>query len=805
MRRYADPYVCPDCRAALPAGVVRCPRCGLHLQGELAGELLQTLQRADELLARMRADSAVRPAATAAPPFPSATPAPAAPPADVHRGFTGLSVPKILLGLGALCLLVAAVIFLAVAWSWLGVGGRTAVLVGLTLLSGGLGTWLGRRGLRVAAESLTTVALGLLALDVVGADNAGWLGDLDDDALVCVVGGVVLAAALALALTTRLGAAQVGAALALTTVGVGALGVFEHRQLVATLLVLAYAGLAVVATRAHLALLGVLAGIAGGWWWFGLIASGFDEAGDHPSLHALWADGHGLALLTASLLVLLPAAFLRGNAAGVRGLVAVTAALLTVTAALPVADESATAVGVVAVVGLVLWTAASQVAPTDWRVVCRVPMGLTALPVIGVGVALAMQALANSVSAADPFTVGAGARLPDPDPVAAPVLLVVCVAGLLAAVGSVLPRPVSTTWLIGAGAALALAAIGTVALYPVPVWTVVAALAVLGTAGVADAVRRDGALGLPEAVTALVVLGAAEVVALPSAVLATAAAALLVASAGALLGPARFEDADAVGGFLLPAAAGWLLWCALEVAEAEDAHRGVPVLVLVGLIALALPRPGIELTAVATGTAAAVVAVEAAHSTSGPLAVHLTVAGVLVSGSALAHPSRRLLGWPGGALLAAASWVRLADVGVEAPEAYTLPSAVALLLVGLDRLRRDRNASSLAHLTPGLTLATVPSLLWVLVDPVSLRAALLGLACVVLVLGGVLLRWNAPLTVGAGVGLVAVLRELAPYAAEVPQWVLIGFAGTVLTLVGITWEKRMRDARYAAAYLARLR
>ena len=53
-------------------------------------------------------------------------------------------------------------------------------------------------------------------------------------------------------------------------------------------------------------------------------------------------------------------------------------------------------------------------------------------------------------------------------------------------------------------------------------------------------------------------------------------------------------------------------------------------------------------------------------------------------------------------------------------------------------------------------------------------------------------------------GLGGVRRELTPYAADVPQWVLIGIAGTLLTVVGITWEHRMRDVRYAAGYLRRL-
>ena len=208
---FSDPFVCPDCSARLPGEVVTCPGCGILLTGPLASELLATLRAADGLLARLRAESpSGGAAASASPTLPAPTPDPV-PLRTVRPALSAMSVPKILLGLGALCLLVAAVIFLAVAWSWLGVGGRTAVLVALTVLSAGVGVGLGRRGLRVAAEALTTVGLGLLALDVVGADNAGWLGDLDVAGLTCVVGGTVLAAALALALTTGLSAPQVAA------------------------------------------------------------------------------------------------------------------------------------------------------------------------------------------------------------------------------------------------------------------------------------------------------------------------------------------------------------------------------------------------------------------------------------------------------------------------------------------------------------------------------------------------------------------------------------------------------------------
>ena len=49
------------------------------------------------------------------------------------------------------------------------------------------------------------------------------------------------------------------------------------------------------------------------------------------------------------------------------------------------------------------------------------------------------------------------------------------------------------------------------------------------------------------------------------------------------------------------------------------------------------------------------------------------------------------------------------------------------------------------------------------------------------------------------------LRELAPYAEQTPQWVIIGAAGIVLVASGITWEARLRDLRRAAGYLGRLR
>ena len=150
--------------------------------------------------------------------------------------------------------------------------------------------------------------------------------------------------------------------------------------------------------------------------------------------------------------------------------------------------------------------------------------------------------------------------------------------------------------------------------------------------------------------------------------------------------------------------------------------------------------------------------------------------------------------------------MRLWDLGVREPEAYTLPSAAALAVVGLWHLRTRPGSATLTALGPALSLALVPSLLWALDDPQGLRVLLLGLACLGLVLAGVWLRWTAPVLFGAVVGGLLVLRLTAPYIGDtVPRWVLIGAAGALLIATGVTWERRLQEARQVRSYVLGLR
>jgi hypothetical protein len=701
-----------------------------------------------------------------------AYPAPAPPPAP-RTGLSAASVPKILLGLGATCLLVAAVIFLAVAWSWLGIGGRTAVLVGLTATTGLAGQWLARRDLGVAAEALTTVALGLLCLDLFGAADAGWLGSRTDEQLLALLGGTLLVTSVGLCLPSRrLFVPQLVAPVALLLLVAGLAGHTHHTQVVATLTTLGYVVLAELGRRLRTVLLPWISVAGALVALLCLVVEAGHDAAKHPAFHALWLDGHGYGLLVVAALVLLPWLMVTGHDDLRQLACAASASVLTCAAVVPLLDEGLSAITLAAAGAVVFWAAAAAVAPPRWYAVPRVPLAGSLLTLLPVPAGIAVTALANLVTVAAPFTADVTVRLDPATPLAHPLLLPLAVAVTLLAAGLTVSRP---PWFFRTvGAAVAATALLTAALFALPLWLFAAVL---------------GPFGL--------------LVATPSAVLTMLVLVEIVAVTGAAV--RRAGVPAVVAGAILPAATAALIWVAGYVEDVSAQRLSLVTLVTLGVMTLVLPRVEVEMVAAAAVLAAAPTGVQAAGDPSVALAVHLTLAGAFVTASALVHRDRRGLAWLGGLLLAAATWVRLFDLGVHAPEAYTLPTAVVLVLVGCDRLRRDPAAATVPALLPGLALATVPSLLWALLDPLTPRAVLLGLACLVLLVAGAALRWTAPVLVGWVVGGLLVLRELSPYAAEVPQWVLIGAAGVLLTGVGITWEARLRDLRQAASYVGRLR
>ncbi|TNM37623.1 hypothetical protein FHP29_17670 [Nocardioides albidus] len=837
--RYADPLLCPDCRSDLPAGVPVCPTCALLVRHPLAVDLFGTLQRADGLLTRLRSESDAfhRPPAhvgtTAMPsqvggplvppsgPLPEKRaasagmpPAPPAPPLSPPSpsGVSFASVPKILLGLGAFCLLVAAAIFLAVSWSTLGVGGRTAVLAGITLAAGAAALLLHRVGLRIAGESLIVVALGMLALDVVGAGAAGWFGDAGDSAVASVSGLVVALAGTVLGLLRvsgqpRLVAPQVIAGIGLVVGYAGAVDATRH-PLVSGHVVVALGVLGVLlGRRVGAPPLSWSLACAAGLAWAGTAGAAFLESADSPDLHQLWVDGSGWSLLASAAALLVPGAVVRHRdllLAGASG----AAMLVTVALTLPCVDADARTVGLVALATTAAWVLALGVLPHPVRVIALAPAGAGSLVLGGLVLATVVVALDRWSRLGDVFVQPIGVRLTSPDAATEPLLLVPSVLTVLALVALVdrdRTRRCLPVWARVAGLVAGAGASVTLASYDLPLAVPVAVLAVVALGTVALALLTDGAEATGWAAAAVVLTGAVSLGALPSDGLVLATLAPLAVAMVTLAAVGRQPGTRALAGAGAPAALGLAGAAAAMVIGDDTAWVSIPVLLAVGVLALALPRLEVELSAVTVAVLALPVSLASVTDVGGYAALWLTVAGFLVCATALLHESRRGCALAGAALLLLASWVRLADLQVTTPEPYTLPLAGALLAFGLWRLQRTAAVGTIEALLPGLLLGTVPSLLWVLGAPVSLRALVLGAACLALTIAGAAARWSAPLLVGASVGAVVVLRELGPYAGEFPKWVWIGLAGALLTVVGITWERRLLDVRKAVGILGRLR
>lgn len=845
MTRYADPTRCPDCHANLPVQPASCPACGLALNVPQAIELFETLVRADDLLAQMRATVTVpAPAVPAAPvipaspttpahqPYPTTTPAPTstqtptpapagAVPTDkpARTGLSGASVPKILLGLGALCLLVAAIVFLAVAWSILGVGGRTAVLVTMTIASLAAGLVFDRRGLRFAAEIFTVVGLGLLLLDLVGAESSGWLGGLGLSGLQMICGVALTGVALALVLVTRgedaspLVGAQLLAPAGVLLALAGATDHWNHhRGVVATLATVAALALAVFAQRGPRRLVPLwVAGLSVATLsWLALLGNGLQVALDDYDLPHLVGQLGGGPLLTSAVL-LGGAGFLIETTPLVRrAMVGAALAIVNVLVLIPTLDTNSWSIAVMVSAGLVvLWALVALLTGNPWRRLMPVPLVTAAvLPALG-GAALLSGGI-QAIYLGEPlFAAPLDAEVVDVFLDINPPVGVLAVAALLlanAALARLLPGKLrKRQWLALPVLVLAAAAVAAVAHYDVPLALVLGLLVAIAAGFGWWAARRDTTTGFMVLSTVTILLLTAATAAAVNAAMTVAVMVVMVALAAWLLGhPSVWVKRFATAA--LPLTGAWLVWAGCEWGGLDERYRAIPILVLGGLAAIRWARLTVEVPVAVASIGASAAAIDATFDDGLSLALHLTVAGVLVVISSLVNADRRLLGWLGGLLLAGATWVRLWDVGVRAPEAYTMPSALALLAVGLWHLKRNPSVSTMRALSAGLTLATVPSLLRVFgSDPVTIRALLLGIGCLLLIMVGVRFRWTAPIIIGSVVGALLALYELVPYLTAIPPWIAIGLAGALLTTVGVTWESRMRNLRTAGAYLEKLR
>jgi hypothetical protein len=846
--------LCPGCHAPLASPTETCRTCGLDL-GLPGADALWRIEYALADLVRQRNTvlttlHARTHAAAPAGYGPGGYASGGFAPGGMAQGGTRSEVPRVgvrnvLLGLGAVTLGIAAVVFTALTWDALGLFGRAAILCSLTGIALGLVWPLARRGLAATAEAVAFVGLvllGVLAATAYGSDVGG-LGNLSFDRY-----GIGASAVIALLWTAyaRVAPLRATAPTAVVLAQIPALFVIHALDgsfvgTVTTLLVLSLADLGIrTATRSIARGVATAAGVSAGTLGTAgalvglLVALGTpwtDAAGEHAALIALaglvaaaWAvlvDRRAAPATGAALTSLLTAVAI--NPPGV------PARLDPPLAWTPVALLLA-AITVACAAALISRRFRNARAATDGT--AQPSPRRASADAVGAARTARQGDSSGGAGAAERGSSG-GARAAGRGLFGGRGRLLAgvrwLVAGALAMGATGLPfalylaldaavQPLRVldggVWQSGDLFATSLTA-GSVtfvllavvaARFPavaVPA-VVLAAVGLPGTAlgpfvavGVAAglaawAVRRDEAR-LAAGIGA-VVLGAWAVTAslagearTVGALAALATVAAVVALVSAPLRPAAQAVAVLTSG-------GYA--AAQGLAAGLPAHGAAFAVLAAAAVGTALGRVPAEIAAAGTGAAALAMAAD----DPAWLSCALATAGVIATAAAL-RPSRRDAVYAGSALLALAWWVRLGASGVTVPEAYTAPVSLALLVVG--HLRRPK-LSSWAAYGPALAGTLVPSLFASWSGDGAVRPALLAVGATAIVLAGARFRLQAPLALGGATLLLDALRYLAPLLQDLPGWIPITVVGLLLVAVGATYERRLRDLRRARAAFARL-
>lgn len=787
MAHFADPHRCPSCHGPIVGPV--CSHCGLRLVGKTAGELFRTLQYADTLLDRLRTETgepvaAVPPVAVRAEHAPRVEVRAGAPEPAPKTPRRATTVPAVLLTLGGISLASGALIFLVIAWFLLGVGGRTAALVLLTAGLGAATTLAARRDLRAAAESLGTLTALFAGFDLVGIQLA-WLDGIGLRPY-AIGAGLLLAVAcaggvLSLRDRARLWGPEIVGTIGLTVAATAALVTDHHVPVAMGSVMVAGAAAAWTARQLHLHVLAIGALVLAVIGWLLLVGYGVFSAVDD---RAAWSTIGPLAT------------------AGV--------ASLAVAALLPAARAVAGTIGVWLLVGAAVgWTDWFQNPVWGLLLVTAVAVAGCALcrgPWRGTGIGVGITGAIVLLTAAAAWTADLTAAIdragthgwatafsadhdsPPWSAVAAVVLLV----ALAQRVRGLERHP----------------SLGTAAVIAVGLttggyahWTLVPAAFVLAGAVIESVIALRLARGhwvaaflLGAVAAALATVGSG-----PESVVWWAAAAVGVV----VQVRERTPDRTVAAAMVSPVIAVALGFdgAALGV---ERRWVGIAAIVVVYVVALVL-RSRTNWPPLAGGTLAAMIggALAGADST-GWLAAELTVvaAGCAIVGII---DRSRVAGLAATALGLVALWLRLGASDVHTPEAYSLPLAAVVLLVGGWAMRTDATRRTVPSIGTGLALALVPTWALGIAHPLSLRALLAGLACVALVAAGAQLRWMAPLLIGAATGAMLALVEIAPYADAVPRWSLLVAIGAGLLVAGVRWESLATAGRRTWGRLADLR
>ncbi|GIJ00278.1 hypothetical protein Slu03_26550 [Sediminihabitans luteus] len=132
-----------------------------------------------------------------------------------------------------------------------------------------------------------------------------------------------------------------------------------------------------------------------------------------------------------------------------------------------------------------------------------------------------------------------------------------------------------------------------------------------------------------------------------------------------------------------------------------------------------------------------------------------------------------------------------------------------VLVVGARRMLRTRAVGSWVALGPGLALVLGVAFVAALAAPENWRTALVVALAVAATATGAARRWQAPFVGGAVTTLVVVGIQVLPAIAagigRLDWWVVLAVGGAILLGLGITYEKRIAEARRATDYVTSMR
>ncbi|NUT32429.1 MAG: permease, partial [Hamadaea sp.] len=186
---------------------------------------------------------------------------------------------------------------------------------------------------------------------------------------------------------------------------------------------------------------------------------------------------------------------------------------------------------------------------------------------------------------------------------------------------------------------------------------------------------------------------------------------------------------------------------------------------------------------------ALVLALESPVTVGVLLAAWSAVLGVTAGRPTHTETQRRAYFWASAGCAIAAWWLFAQNAQVAHPEAYTLPFALVVLLVGVIELRQRPDLGSRAAFMPGLVAAFGPTLIIVLAKTDPVREGILLVAAVATLIYGSLRRQRAPIEVGATVTTITTLHTLT---LAFSAWAIMIPLGIVALVLGANSERRRR-------------